>query len=299
MHSQGPTERAEFLATVEDMSNLIPVQRTDRNGKTVTRWVRNGADGKPAPRGIPAPTSKSGPQTAMRLRLSLFPRVKADPDDPTAEYAVNIHNNEVFYSPQFAQQSMERLPVRTLRLLEESWNALPEDSSARSFVAQHVYDYIREMYDMGGTAATSAILKAETVKINNACVFAKGLQVTKSLSDVGGASVSQAMSLIDAALRHRENNSTGSSLAGPSVYDYSLLPKPELAKAQNYVLAFHLNSWSTGEYGVEPAFEQLVADNRGNWERMVEMIRERGISDLVLLQEIIDSETPALSAGAL
>lgn len=277
-------------------NGLIPEQRVDVNGKLTTRWVKSGADGKPVPRGIPAPKSTSAKETASRLRMVLFPQTQTFDDRPDEEYAVTLGGHSTFYSPAFAQQTMERIPARTLKLLESTMDELP-DGVARAVVAQCIYDLMREMADMGGTAAAPYILKAQARLVSNACVFSG---VTDVISRMEEHSVSDHMFLLGQSLQAYENGGFHRQNPTNSDIDYGASSAAKTEHAQNYVMAdqLHRHFGSPVERLPEDAVG-LVGDYRGQWDRLAELARDRGFSSMEALRAVMDSEVSAVSEGIL
>lgn len=277
-------------------NGLIPEQRVDVNGKLTTRWVKAGADGKPVPRGIPAPKSTSAKETASRLRMVLFPETQTYDNQPDEEYAVTIHGLSTFYSPAFAQQTMERIPARTLKVLESTLDELP-DGVARAVVAQSVYDLMREMADMGGTAAAPYVLKTQARLVSNACVFSG---MTDVISRVEEHSPSDHMFLLDQSLQAFENGGFSPRTPLNSEVDYGASSAAETERVQNYVMAdqLHRHFGSPVERLSEDAVG-LVGDYRGQWDRLAELARDRGFSSMDALRAVMDGEVSAVSEGIL
>jgi hypothetical protein len=277
-------------------NGLIPEQRVDVNGKLTTRWVKAGADGKPVPRGIPAPKSTSAKETASRLRTVLFPETQTFDANPEEEYAVTMNGLSTFYSPAFAQQTMERLPARTLKVLENTLDELP-DGVAKAVVAQCVYDLMREMFDMGGTAAAPLIMKAQARLVSNACAFS---EMTDVISRVEEYSVSDHMFLLSQSLQAYENGGFHRQNPTNSEIDYSASSAANTERVQNYVMAdqLHRHFGSPVERLPEDAVK-LVGDYRGQWDRLAELARDRGFSSMDALRAVMDSEVTAVSEGVL
>jgi hypothetical protein len=276
-------------------NGLIPEQRVDVNGKLTTRWVKAGADGKPVPRGIPAPKSTSVKEIASRLRTVLYPETQTFDANPDEEYAVTMNGLSTFYSPAFTQQTMERLPARTLKTLDSTLDELP-DGTAKAVVAQCVYDLMREMSDMGGTAAAPLILKAQARLVSNACVFS---EMTDVISRVQEHSVSDHMFLLSQSLQAYENGGFHRQNPTNSEVDYSA-SSANTEQAQNYVMAdqLHRHFGSPVERLPEDAVK-LVGDYRGQWDRLAELARDRGFSSMDALRAVMDSEVTAVSEGVL
>lgn len=277
-------------------NGLISEQRVDVNGKLTTRWVKAGADGKPVPRGIPAPKSTSAKETASRLRMVLFPETQTFDANPDEEFAVTLGGHSTFYSPAFAQQTMERMPVRTLKLLESTVDELP-DGAAKNVVAQCVYDMIREMSDMGGTAAAPFILKAQARLVSNACAFSG---MTDVISRVQEHSVSDHMFLLSQSLQAYENDGFHRQNPTNSEIDYGASAAAKTEHVRNYVMAdqLHRHFGSPVERLSGEAVE-LVSDYRGQWARLAEVARDRGFSSLDAIRVVMDNEVTAVSEGAL
>lgn len=278
-------------------NNLIPVKRTDINGKTTTRWVKAGADDKPAPRGIPAPKSTGSKERALRCRMTLFPQTQTYDDTPDKEYAVTIHGHSTFYSPAEAQQLIERLPARTLTILEETLDKLPE-GKARELVAQSVYDMIREMDQMGGTAAAPLIMKEQARNISNSCVFSEMTAVMDRVKP--HTSVSDHMFMIDVSVQTFENDGQMRSNPRRSEIDYSAKSKKEREAAQDYVMADQLyREFGSSYMSLPSTHAELVSEYRGQWDRLADVIKERGFNDAESVRMVVESEVPAMSEGAL
>lgn len=277
-------------------NGLIPEKRLDVNGKLTTRWVKSGADGKPVPRGIPAPKSTTAKETASRIRMTLFPESQTFDDRPDEEYAVNMRGVSTFYSSEFAQQTIERIPVRTLKALESTLDELP-DGVAKQLVVQCVYDLIAEMYDMGDTAAAPHIMKEQSRMVSNACFFSG---VAQALARVEDHRVSDYMFLLDQSLGAYENGGFHRQNPVHSDIDYGALPIRKAEEARNYVMAdqLHRHYGNPVERLPEAALE-LPAEYEGQWERLTEVARQRGFSDLGGIRAVMDSEVAALSEGAL
>lgn len=277
-------------------NGLIPEQRVDVNGKLTTRWVKAGADGKPVPRGIPAPKSSTAKETAMRVRMVLHPETQTYDEFPDEEYAVRMDGTSTFYSPEFAQQTMERMPVRTLKLLEETLGQLPYGVASRA-VAQTCYDLIKEMYDMGQSVAAPAVMKFQSQIVSNACIFSG---MSEAISRVTKDSVSLHMFMIDQSLDAYEHDGVTEGEPMRSATDYATFPLARREAAQNYVMAdqLHRHFGNPVERLPEDAVK-LTSDYRGQWGRLAEVVRDRGFSSLEAIRLVMDSEVPAVSEGAL
>ena len=277
-------------------NGLVPEQRVDVNGKLTTRWVKAGADGKSMPRGIPAPKSSSVKEIATRVCMMLHPEAQHYDDFPDKAYAVRMDGDATFYSPDFAQQTIERIPARTLKTLENTLNSLP-DAKAKRIVAQCVYDLIREMYDMGGTAAAPLVLKEQARLVSNACVFSG---MTDAISRVQDHSASDYTFLLAQSLQGYENDGSHPHNPTNSEIDYSSVPTAKREQAENYVMAdqLHRHFGNPMNRTPEGAIE-LVADYRGRWTRLAEVARDRGFKNPDSIRVVMDSETTALSEGAL
>lgn len=278
-------------------NGLVPEKRTDINGVTRTRWVKQGADGKPAPRGIPAPKSANAKEMASKVRLLLFPETQVENERPDEEYAVTINGMSTFYSPAFAQQTLERVPVRTLRLLGETIAALPH-GTAKKLVAQTVYDLMREMHDMGGTAAAPIILKEQSRIVSNTCIFSGMSEVVSKATDENN--VSTHMFMIDQSVHAYENDGYLRSNLSPSERDYAAASPATREEAQNYVMADQLHRHYGSPVERLPADSiALVADYRGQWDRLAAIAKERGFSDTDAIRMVMESDVQALSEGSL
>lgn len=278
---------------------LIAEKRVDINGKTTTRWVKAGADNKPAPRGIPAPKSKNGQEIATSIRMTLFPETQVFDDHPGEEYAVTINGTSTFYSPQFAQQTLERVPAHTKKLLEETLNGLENDKTKR-WVAQTVYDMMREMYDMGGTAAAPQVLKEQSRIVANTCTFSGAMQALNSVEGTSVNAVNDIMFMLDTSLAALENDGYYRGNPGASQIDYSKEPRHTREHAQNYVMADQLHrQFGSFTERLSDAHVALAASYRGDWERLIKVVQDRGFDDTDLIRSIMDSETPAISEGML
>lgn len=278
-------------------NGLIPEQRVDVNGKLTTRWVKAGADGKPVPRGIPAPKSTSAKETASRIRMMLFPETQTFDDQPDEEYAVNMRGVSLFYSQAFAQQTIERIPARTLKVLAKTLDELPEGMT-KQVVAQCVYDLITEMYDMGDTAAAPHVLKSQSRLVSNACVFS---EVTMVISEMNAFSVvSDHMFFLNQSLGAYENGGFHRQNPVNTDIDYGGLSSGETKKAQNYVMAdqLHRHFGNPVEKLPEDAVG-LVGDYRGQWDRLAVLARDRGFSSMDAIRAVMDSDVTAVSDGVL
>lgn len=275
------------------MSDLVPVRRTDVNGKTVTRWVKSGADGKAAPRGIPMPKSKSRAEVTESVCNILFPSM----DDET--YPRNINGIATFFTLEFAEQSISLLPARTVKLLHDTLEELP-DGKAKSMLAQTVYDHIREMEDMEGTAALKECVVIQNRLIANTCVFAESIEaISHAPGRYGKRSVSDLMGDMSRAVALHEGKTL--DYLSHSMNDYSSLSGKSREEAQNSVMA-HLLLDEFGAYNDDSptdSHRQLVSEQRGNWNALTRAAMERGFSDPEMLSEILNSETPAISSGVL
>ena len=266
--------------------NLIPEPRTDRNGKTVTRWVKPAAQ-RSTP-DIPAPAVQDSPRSSYPRVFTEFRRVIDTPDLAAPEYIDRL----------MIEEGLQNLPRHTLSYLD----SIIQHGNDTDYLTRTVISAIHE-----GTPASAiddcAYLYANFNRNYFDCGTYAGWHkgtgfegLTIATSTLRGCSL-QNIDGLDYAYEsirpmRLQDNDTGSKVL--AVFNtLNAMAKLEHENATTY------DVHERAEHLADPALTQLVVEHHSRNAELLQTIAERGTLDPDALRLIINHSQSSLSSGVL
>lgn len=268
------------------MTNLVPERRTDRNGKTVIRWVKPSA--KQSSIGFPSP---SVPATVS------FPKLYDE--------ARRVMTGSIFTIPDeidsaSVQLGLRRLPTETAGYLESLIGNCHSDnylmaltiSALHNSLPASVVDDVAYLYAHMDTNHFDPDTYSGWTK-------REGIESLHILtSALRGCSLSQAEGFhyeYGAKVPMRLHDDDTASKVVAVFNTMGALSDATFTKGE--ALKFDLEA--DAEWFTDHEFAQFIVDNHEKNGPLLTMIQERETIDLEVLRLFIESEAPSLSSGLL
>ena len=277
-------------------NSLVPIQRRDKNGHMVTRWVKLLETGEqemniPAP-AAPAPTSVIDSTTAV-----LFPEF-----DEESERLLDVFGQECEYTGVFISHALERLPVKTLKGFNSSFTN--ENISGQNLLALDMYNYLDSVYESGGEDELPERYQRTVTDLNNALVFHEALSDLAAVSgnNINADSTCYILNWATSCLEDPNRNPGSNHKYPASSIDYSKLPQRERQEAIAFVIAFRVSQCAninSGTVRPSPELVSLIADNLERQREVMAVMLDRKTDNVDVLKEILELETPVLAKGVL
>jgi len=277
---------------------LKPVQMRDKNGHMVTRWMRVLEEtGEPAIV-VPAPAIPSAPQVIESVLWRLFPEF-----DEESGKMIDIFSQDWEYTDVFTRHALSMLPAKTMKWLHDDFN---DDSSiTQCHLALVTYRYLMAMHEYGREDNAGEQYEAAVRHLNNTLLLREAMQ---DLADVTGElkTAEDMDCLLNWSLECLERpdlDPRGVGGMNQSSIDYAQDSKREPDDVVAYVIALRLTEFFTPGLerndGATPEFIEFVRSHHDNRSQIMDMVRERRTTDVAVLQSMLETESPAMSSGAL
>lgn len=274
------------------MSNeLTPMKRVDKNGHTVTRWVRVLDSGEPA---IDIPAAKVALQSpvAAEVMSGLFPDFNEETGMP-----VTAFGDDSFTSYEFSEHAIQSLPLKTLKGLLTKLDT-KDTSGAQCHLIRAVYVYIEAMLHHATDDTVEEEYKRQVRFLNNAITFHDAFS---SVYEKKGyhASAGQASGVIRRSLNFFGDDTATSPSHGEAeiLIDYSEVDDETQARACGAVMAYVLS----GRFAEERHRDlmTLMGDYPNDQQRIIDLVEERQSVNVTVLRDLLTHDAPAISDGVL
>lgn len=249
------------------MSNLVPEKRMDRNGKLVTKHVRNGGPAPATRSAIPAPSVFSRPVITKERRPVYTAIMKA--------------------SGKFKMSTSDWDSVRKnlLPLSDEELAEVHEAVQQFSETTPSVnWDYMKLAIRNG-----TALEAARTAK---AILDSSGDSIPDTNKTLGRVLVGAvAYKILDEDFSFREDQEDYAKamvLVTQGVLDYASNYADVISN--NVIGMLHMNDYEMTKF---------VQENKDRPEEIVDALRARGNADPGILRELIDHDVKSLTGGVL
>lgn len=276
--------------------SLVPIQRRDKNGHMVTRWVKLLVTGEQE-MNIPAPAAPAPVSVIDSTAAALFPEFNED-----SELLLDVFGQDCEYTGVFISHALERLPVKTLREFSDSFTN--ENISGQNLLALSMYSYLDSVYESGGEDDLPERYQRTVTDLNNALVFHEALSDLSTVTgnNINAESTRYILNWATSCLEDPSRNPGSNHTYPASSIDYSKLPQRERQEAIAFVIAFRVSQCANINNGtVRPSLEaiSIIADNLDRQREVITAMINRKTDDAGILKEILELETPVLADGVL
>lgn len=269
------------------MTRLIPEPRTDRNGKTVTRWVKPSM--QQGAKDFPAPVAEVSPLVAYPMVFKEFRQVMEDSE-------LGVPEDIDWFA---IKEGLADLPRNTLSYL----NSIIENTGDNDYLVRTVISAIHKNFIPASAIDDCAYLYANVDReYYNFDTYA-------GWDGHGGF---EGLTMVDLTLR-------GCGIASIEGLDYNYYPDLPMRLQDNDTASKVLAVFNTinamskldhedastydpkddVEYLTDPALAQLVVDYHARNTELLRIIEVRKTLDTNTLRVILENDVQALSSGVL
>lgn len=269
------------------MALLIPEPRTDRNGKTVTRWVKPST--QQDAKSFPAPVAEASPFEAYPTVFKEVRKVMDSPDLGVPE--------EVDWS--VIREGLAALPRHTLSYL----NSIIENTSDNDYLVRTVISAVHKGFLPASVIDDCAYLYVNIdLKYYSFSTYAgwykqggfEGLTVADTTLRGCGNANTEGIDYSyghDQPMRLQDNDNASKVLA---VFNtINAMSKLGWDDASTYDME------GEAEYITDPALAQLVVDYHARNTELLSLIESRKTLDAATLRVILENNVKSLSSGVL